>query len=320
MDKSLASGEFYAACEPTIDYATALDRAYARPPELLANVAANDATNANLDRCEPDTPRLTSIDELLKIEHWKPAEAQYCKAIADHYQMGKRSIQKWFVELLKLVQDIAPGIAEADLRDNDDRYSPLAVELLGQRYFAGSSKKWAIVLAEQYGDRLQALQSPSATAAPESPTIKPKAPAIHAEPEIAESIAIVVPQSHIHLLDDDQQSELALIHSLYVKPEPVKTFQSIDLNGDQETLLAGLKLLHSTISQMKSENDRIKSDTTQRKTTIEMTTEAIVALAEEGKKAIDENAELVAEAQAVQAVESDAKKRLAQLLKALGDI
>ncbi|MBD2088332.1 hypothetical protein H6F67_00380 [Microcoleus sp. FACHB-1515] len=316
MEKSLDVAQLQPACEPSIDYATALNRAYAQTPELPANGAANDVSVASVqtsEECEPNTPRLTSVDELLSIAHWKPAEAQYCKAIADHYQVGKRSVQKWFVDLIKLVQDIAPGVAETDLRQAD-RYTLLAVELLGHRYFTGSSKKWAIVLAEEYRDRLQALPS-AQTATLESPAIEPETTP---EPEPEQSNAIVVPQSHIQLLDDHQQSELAAIHSLYVKPEPVKTFQSIELNGDQSTILEGLKLLHSTVFQMKAQNDRIKADTSQRKSDIELANEALAAITQAGKQAVDENFELVAQAQAVKAEETEAKKRLAQFLQSLG--
>jgi len=321
MDKSLDMAQLQPAYEsPAIDSATALNRAYAQISPLPANTA-NDAANNISDGCEPDQTCLTPVDDLLAVDHWKPAKAQYCKAIADHYRVGKRSIQKWFVDLLKLMQEIAPGVAETDLRQTD-RYTPLAVELLGHRYFTGSSKKWAIVLVEQYGDRLQALPSaqPQPTpAAPEFPSVEPDA-LPQSEPEPEPSSAIVVPQSHIQLLNDSQQNELASIHSLYVKPEPVKTFQSIDLNGDQETILEGLKLLHSTVSQMKSENDRIKADTNQRKSDIELANEALAAITQEGKKAVEENFELVAEAQAVKAEETEAKKRLAQFLKSLGEL
>jgi len=317
MDKSLDVAQLQPACEDLIDYATALNHLYAQTPELPANVAANDATSEDLSGCERESPHLSPVDELLRIEHWQPAEAQYCKAIADHYQVGKRSIQKWFVDLLKLVQDIAPGVVETDLR-SADRYTPLAVELLGHRYFAKSSKQWAIVLAKQYRDRLQALPSAQPQPTPATPKVPTIEPDVLPDPEQASTI--VVPQSHIQLLDNSQQSELTLIHSLYVQPEPPKTFQSVELNGDQETILEGLKLLHSTVSQMKTENDRIKTDTAQRKSDIELANEAIVAIAQEGKKAVDENFELVAQAQAVKAEETEAKKRLAQFLKSLGEL
>jgi len=86
MDKSLEAGELQLACESSaINYAIALTDAYARIPALPAKpttVAANDV----VDGCEPFAA--------VQIEHWRPIEPQYCKAIADHYQVGKRSIQK----------------------------------------------------------------------------------------------------------------------------------------------------------------------------------------------------------------------------------
>ena len=119
---------------------------------------ANDAANENLDGCElkegcePLETHLTDtdIDEPLTIEHWKPAEPQFCKAIAEHYQQSKRTIQKWFVDLRALT----PWFAESTLRLSDDRYTPLAVELLGERYFAGSRKKWEQFLADRYAEQI----------------------------------------------------------------------------------------------------------------------------------------------------------------------
>jgi len=142
MDGSLTTGEFYAACEPpAIDYGTALNAAYAQFPVLPAP-PANDAANEMADGCEPS--------EAVQMEHWQPTEPQYCKAIADHYQVGKRSIQKWFADLLKL----APWLTVNELRLDDDRYTPLAVDLLGDRYFAGSTKRWAQRLQERYAKAL----------------------------------------------------------------------------------------------------------------------------------------------------------------------
>lgn len=149
MERSLDVGQLQPACEPpAIDYATALNRAYAQIPALPAK-PANDAANDIANGCEPV--------EALKIEHWKPSEPQYCKAIADHYGLSKRSIQKWFVEL----QQLAPWLDQIELRLDDDRYTPLAIELLGDRYFAGSAKKWAQILAGRFADRLSANAAPT---------------------------------------------------------------------------------------------------------------------------------------------------------------
>jgi hypothetical protein len=155
MDKSLEAGELQLACESSaINYAIALTDAYAQIPALPAKpttVAANDV----VDGCEPFAAA--------QIEHWRPIEPQYCKAIADHYQVGKRSIQKWFADLLKL----APWLAVDELRLNDDRYTPLAVELLGDRYFAGSAKKWAQRLAQRFSDRMAAATNTAPALQPE---------------------------------------------------------------------------------------------------------------------------------------------------------
>ncbi len=129
--------------------------------------ATNDGAIEHLNGCEsiqehePVKTPLTDADDLLTIKHWKPAEPQFCKEIAAHYQQGKRTIQKWFVDL----REIAPWFDEAELRLNDDRYTPLAIELLGDRYFAGSKKKWEQGLVERFGDRVDswnAAQSASA--------------------------------------------------------------------------------------------------------------------------------------------------------------
>lgn len=129
-----------------IDLALTSERSYASSHE--------DATNENPGGCEQDSPRLTPVDELLRIDHWKPAEPQYCKEIAAHYGQSKRNIQKWFVDL----REIAPWFSDAKLRLSDDRYTPLAVELLGHRYFAGSKRKWELVLRELFADLVSVSQ------------------------------------------------------------------------------------------------------------------------------------------------------------------
>ncbi|MEP0872923.1 hypothetical protein NDA01_24195 [Trichocoleus desertorum AS-A10] len=165
MDKTFDASSVQATYEsPAIDFS--------RVPKRSYDPSHSPATNESLDGCEQGfeeselpEPRSSKRDELLKIDHWKPTEPQFCKAIAEHYQQGKRTIQKWFVDL----REIAPWLAESELRLSDDRYTPLAVELLGDRYFAGSKKKWAQVLTERFGDRA-AANAPS----PEAPAIRPE--------------------------------------------------------------------------------------------------------------------------------------------------
>lgn len=162
MDRTLDAADVQATYEPTATNFTLIsDRSYV-PSH---GDATNAATNKNLGGCEQTSPRLTPVDELLKIDHWKPAAPQFCKEIAAHYGQSKRNIQKWFVDL----REIAPWFSEAELRLSDDRYTPLAIELLGHRYFTGSKKKWASVLAEQFADRAAAASAPAS----EPPAIRP---------------------------------------------------------------------------------------------------------------------------------------------------
>lgn len=136
-----------------VDPAIAQNRSHVPSDKL----ATNDAAIANLDECESidnckqPEDLLTNVDDLLKLEHWKPIEPQYCKEIAAHYQQSKRTIQKWFVDL----RELAPWLDESELRLNDDRYSPLAVDLLGDRYLAGSKKRWAAILTDRFSDRAE---------------------------------------------------------------------------------------------------------------------------------------------------------------------
>jgi hypothetical protein len=161
MDRTFDATDVQATYEPSATNFTPIsDRSYVPSQED----ATNAATNRNLDGCE-QTPRLTPVDELLNIDHWKPAEPQFCKEIAAHYGQSKRNIQKWFVDL----REIAPWFSEAELRLSDDRYTPLAIELLGHRYFIGSKKKWATVLAARFANRIA-----PANASAEPPAIRLK--------------------------------------------------------------------------------------------------------------------------------------------------
>jgi hypothetical protein len=152
MDGTSASKSIQTTYEPSaIDFASTSERSYV----LSHEAATNATTNGNPDGCEQASLRLTSVDELLQVEHWKPAEPQFCKEIAAHYGQSKRNIQKWFVDL----REIAPWLSEAELRLSNDRYTPFAVEILGDRYFAGSKKKWASVLAERFAERAESWNS-----------------------------------------------------------------------------------------------------------------------------------------------------------------
>lgn len=159
----LSSSESAQAFE-RLDPATLQNRSYEYSHDPATN-ENSDGYEQDGEESKPSESWSSHTGELLKIEHWKPTEPQFCKAIAEHYQQGKRTIQKWFVDL----REIAPWFAESELRLSDDRYTPLAVELLGDRYFAGSKKKWAQGLMERFGARA-AANAPS----PEAPAIRPE--------------------------------------------------------------------------------------------------------------------------------------------------
>lgn len=166
MDRTCDTSAVQATYEsPEIDFSLVSKRSE-NPSHDPATNENSDGYEQGFEESELSRPRSSNRDQLLKIEHWKPTEPQFCKAIAEHYQQGKRTIQKWFVDL----REIAPWFAESELRLSDDRYTPLAVELLGDRYFAGSKKKWAQVLIERFGDRAAASHAPS----PEAPAIRPE--------------------------------------------------------------------------------------------------------------------------------------------------
>ena len=148
-------------------YAWTVNPGYDTSHEPVSPVAPTQET----DGCDLQKPTLTDVDELLQIELWKPGEPQYCKAVADHYGVSRRTVQKWFQRLLKL----CPWFTESDLHLSDDRYTPLAVELMGECYLSGSAKLWAEQVAERFVSYL--APCPDSSSAPTSnPAMVPYQP------------------------------------------------------------------------------------------------------------------------------------------------
>ncbi|MCU0548679.1 MAG: hypothetical protein MUC48_04960 [Leptolyngbya sp. Prado105] len=143
-----ATAQLFERVDPAIDQKAS----YVPSDGASTTVAANEVLNGR----EQDGSHTVPPADLREIDHWKPAEPQFCKDIAFYYGQSKRTIQKWFVDL----REIAPWLKESELRLSDDRYSLLAVDLLGERYFAGSKKKWAEILTVRFVDRVEASQSP----------------------------------------------------------------------------------------------------------------------------------------------------------------
>ena len=225
MDKSANLLDLQASSvSDSINFASTPNQSYVPSHE--------QSVDKNLNGCEQDIPRLTSVDELLKIDHWKPAEPQFCKDIAAHYEQSKRTIQKWFVDL----REIAPWFSEDELRLNDDRYSPLAVELLGDRYFTGSKKKWASVLTERFVDRVESWNSA------QSSTFVQSSPRVNAT---VESIPVLTPQ------------KLTTLDQLAEKTGEMVPYRRSDiaLNGTQDEALDVIALITERLEQMQKQND-----------------------------------------------------------------
>lgn len=87
---------------------------------------------------------------------WQPAEPQYTKAIAQYYGVSRKSVQEWFQK----VKEACPWFTEADLKLPDERYTPLAIELMGDyRTSPLSFKAWKAHIWEQNPELVAAFQS-----------------------------------------------------------------------------------------------------------------------------------------------------------------
>ncbi len=80
---------------------------------------------------------------------WRPTEAQFTKAIAQYYDVSRKSVQQWFQK----VKDACPWFTEADLKLPDERYTPLCIELMGSYRTSGLPfDAWKAQLWEQNPD------------------------------------------------------------------------------------------------------------------------------------------------------------------------
>lgn len=243
--------------------------------------------------CEQDS-LLTAVDELLKIDHWKPAEPQFCKEIAAHYGQSKRTIQKWFVDL----REIAPWFSEAELRLSDDRYFPLAVELLGDRYFTGSKRKWASVLAERFTDRVKSWNS-----AQSSPPVQSSTPVT----TTVDSVPVLTPQKLTTL---DQLAEKAGEMVLYRR-------SAVTLNGTQDEALDAISLITERLEQMQKRNEEKRKALEARKQNLQKMDGVVGTLVTLGRSAEQEAFDLNDDVKDLKRDEADLKKRLAELLQTI---
>jgi hypothetical protein len=294
MDRSADLLDFQASSSSdAIDFALPSERSYVPSHEA----AANDATNENLDGCAPVNPRLTSVDELLQIDHWKPTESQFCKEVAAHYGQSKRNIQKWFVDL----REIAPWFSKSELRLNDDRYTPLAVKLLGYRYFAGSKKKWESVLRELFADRVETWDAAQS------------APAIRLE---------VLPRgdqrsSAIEVLSPELEDTLDALLAEFVEPDPVP-FGAIALPSNQASITQQSVELSMWVKELEGRNTEIERELMARQSANAKVKSLIGGIGNKIAVEAVRHKELQSTAHAVSADETDIAKQLAEIQKMLG--
>jgi hypothetical protein len=87
---------------------------------------------------------------------WQPDEPQFTKAIADYYGVSRKSVQEWFQK----VKEACPWFAESDLKLPDGRYSPIAVDLMGNYRMSGLPfKAWKAQIWEQNVELVAAFQA-----------------------------------------------------------------------------------------------------------------------------------------------------------------
>lgn len=92
----------------------------------------NESSEAECDRVlegdfEPTCELGTKSDANSQQEIWRPEEAKFCKAIAEHYGVNRKTVQIWW----RKIEEAYPWLSERDLK-NGDQYTPLCIRLMGE--------------------------------------------------------------------------------------------------------------------------------------------------------------------------------------------
>ncbi|MBE9182529.1 hypothetical protein IQ268_28675 [Oculatella sp. LEGE 06141] len=87
---------------------------------------------------------------------WEPAEPQFTKAIAEYYGVSRKSVQEWFQK----IKEACPWFPESDLKLADDRYTPMAIHLMGRYRTSGLPfKAWKAQVWEENAELVTAFQA-----------------------------------------------------------------------------------------------------------------------------------------------------------------
>ncbi|MBD1842608.1 hypothetical protein H6F89_04115 [Cyanobacteria bacterium FACHB-63] len=88
---------------------------------------------------------------------WQPTDPQFTKAIAEYYGVSRKTVQEWFQK----VKEACPWFSHGDLKLPDDRYTPLAVSLMGSYRTSGLSfKTWKARIWKENSDLAVRFQTP----------------------------------------------------------------------------------------------------------------------------------------------------------------
>ena len=87
---------------------------------------------------------------------WEPIEPQFTKAIAGYYSVSRKTVQEWFQK----IKEACPWFPESDLKLPDDRYTPMAIYLMGRYRTSGLPfKVWKAQIWEENVELVAAFQA-----------------------------------------------------------------------------------------------------------------------------------------------------------------
>jgi len=91
---------------------------------------------------------------------WQPTEPQFTKAIAEYYRVSRKTVQEWFQK----VKEACPWLSDSDLKLPDERYTPIAVGLMGHYRTSGLPfKAWKTQIWEENPALVSAFQASQQT-------------------------------------------------------------------------------------------------------------------------------------------------------------
>ena len=176
---------------------------------------------------------------------WKPTEAQFCRVIAEHFEVTKKTVQQWFSKVV----EAHPWIPQTQLRLADERYSPRCIELMGE-YQAAVKRglkfdSWKLEVQEQHSEDHRAyLASQQPQAQPHLPVAgEDQSEMMVYQPQLGELERFTPPERKIFKFTST---------SAFVDKAKSQTVQSLDTVQANSSAL-----MDSLINQMQSEGQKL---------------------------------------------------------------